>query len=84
MSRSRVAGLCNLECTLWKTSQGSPVRGGDVNLTGTPWILGSVVVKGTSNWNFSAGNAGILYSKDVLTTYLSRSMPCLILSWPEM
>ena len=57
---------------------------GDVKLTGTPWILGSVIVKGTSDWNFSAGNAGVLYSKDALTTYLSRSMPCLVLSWREM
>ena len=57
---------------------------GDVKLTGTPWILGSVIVKGTSDFNFSAGNAGVLYSKDALATYLSRSMPCLMLSWREM
>ncbi len=57
---------------------------GDVKLTGTPWILGSVVVKGTSNFNFSAGNAGVLYSKDALTQYLSQALPCIVLSWREM
>jgi hypothetical protein len=57
---------------------------GDLKLTGTPWILGSVVVKGTSDWNFNAGNAGVLYSKDALTNYLSMAMPCLVLSWREM
>ncbi|MFA4946997.1 MAG: pilus assembly PilX N-terminal domain-containing protein [Candidatus Krumholzibacteriia bacterium] len=57
---------------------------GDVKLTGTPWILGSVIVKGTSDFNFSSGNAGVLYSKDALTQYLSRALPCLMLSWREM
>lgn len=57
---------------------------GDVKLTGTPWILGSVIVKGTSDWNFSAGNAGVLYSKDALTIYLSSVMPGQVLSWREM
>ena len=57
---------------------------GDVKLTGTPWILGSMCVKGTSNFNFSAGNAGVLYSKDALTQYLSQALPCIVLSWREM
>jgi hypothetical protein len=57
---------------------------GDIKLTGTPWILGSVICKGTSDFNFSAGNAGVLYSKDALTTYLSQALPCIVLSWREM
>ena len=57
---------------------------GDVKITGTPWILGSIVVKGTSDWNFSAGNAGVLYSKDAISTALSTSMPCVVLSWREL
>lgn len=57
---------------------------GDVKLTGTPWVLGSVIVRGTSDWNFSAGNAGVLYSKDAITTSLSTAMPCMVLSWREM
>lgn len=57
---------------------------GDIKLTGTPWILGSVICKGTSDFNFSAGNAGVLYSKDALATYLSQALPCIVLSWREM
>ena len=57
---------------------------GDVKLTGTPWILGSMIVKGTSDFNFSAGNAGVLYSKDALAQYLSQALPCVVLSWREM
>lgn len=57
---------------------------GDVHFTGTPWILGTMAVKGTSDFNFSSGNAGVLYSKDALTQYLSRALPCIVLSWREM
>ena len=57
---------------------------GDIKLTGTPWVLGSVICKGTSDFNFSAGNCGVLYSKDALTTYLSQALPCIVLSWREM
>lgn len=57
---------------------------GDLKLTGTPWILGSTIVRGTSDWNFSAGNAAVLYSKDAITQALSGAMPCMVLSWREM
>ncbi|UCF05584.1 MAG: pilus assembly PilX N-terminal domain-containing protein [bacterium] len=57
---------------------------GDVKITGTPWILGAVVVKGSADWNFSAGNAGVLYSRDAITNALSSSMPCMVLSWKEI
>lgn len=57
---------------------------GDLHYTGTPWILGSVVVRGTSDWNFSAGNAAVLYSSDAITQALSGSMPCIVLSWSEL
>jgi hypothetical protein len=57
---------------------------GDLKLTGGAWILGSMIVKGTADWNLSAGNATVLYSKDAITNYLSTSMPCILLSWREM
>ncbi len=57
---------------------------GDCKLTGTAWILGSMIVKGTSDFNFSAGNGTVLYSKDAITQYLSRAMPAIVLSWREM
>ena len=57
---------------------------GDVHFTGDPWILGSLIVKGTSDFNFSSGNAAVLYCKDALTQYLSQALPCIVLSWREM
>jgi hypothetical protein len=57
---------------------------GDVHFTGTPWILGGMVVRGTSDFNFSSGNAGVLYSKDAITRALTRSMPCIVLTWREI
>ncbi len=56
---------------------------GDFMLSGDPWILGSLVVNGTANFDFNSGNAAVLYSKDALSTYLSRPMPCIVLSWSE-
>ncbi len=57
---------------------------GDVKLAGSVWILGSVVVRGTSDFNFSAGNGGILYSSEAIRNALSGAMPCIVLSWREM
>jgi hypothetical protein len=57
---------------------------GDVKLTGTPWILGSVIVRGTSAFNFSAGTSGVLYSSEALIRALDSSMPAIILSWQDM
>jgi hypothetical protein len=57
---------------------------GDVHFTGTPWILGSMVVRGTSDFNFSSGNAAVLYSKDAITHALTKSMPCIVLTWREI
>ena len=57
---------------------------GDLNMTGTPWILGSVIVKGTTDYTFSAGSAGVLFSKDAIQNYIGKAMPGLVLSWREM
>ena len=57
---------------------------GDVHLTGSPWILGSMIVRGTSDFNFSAGNAAILYSSEALMRALDNSMPVIMLSWQDM
>ncbi len=56
---------------------------GDCKITGGPWILGSICVKGTSDYNFSAGNAAVLYSKDAITQYLSKNVAAIVLSWRE-
>ena len=57
---------------------------GDVHFTGGPWILGSMIVKGTSDFNFSSGNCAVLYSSEAITRNLSDMMPCIVLSWREM
>ena len=57
---------------------------GDVKLTGSPWILGSMIVRGTTDFNFSAGNAAILYSSEALMRALDSSMPVIMLSWQDM
>jgi hypothetical protein len=57
---------------------------GDLKITGGPWILGSVVVRGKADWNMSAGNAAVLYSRDAITNALSTAMPCMVLSWSEL
>lgn len=56
---------------------------GDCMITGTPWILGSIMVKGTSDFNFNSGNAAVLYSQDAITEYVGRSMPMVLLAWRE-
>jgi len=57
---------------------------GDVHMTGTPWVLGSLIVRGTGDFNFSSGNAAVLYSSETLSRVLNSSMPGLVLSWREM
>jgi hypothetical protein len=57
---------------------------GDLKLTGGAWILGSVLVRCTADWNFNAGSATVLYSKDAISNYLNKAMPCVLLSWREM
>ncbi|UCG50475.1 MAG: pilus assembly PilX N-terminal domain-containing protein [Candidatus Latescibacterota bacterium] len=57
---------------------------GDVKVTGDCWVLGSVVVRGKSDFNTSAGNAGVLYSKEAISNYIGQYMPMIILSWREL
>jgi hypothetical protein len=57
---------------------------GDLKITGTPWILGSVNVKGTSDFNFGAGNCGILYSSEAIDAYVGSIMPMSILAWRDL
>lgn len=57
---------------------------GDLKLTGGPWILGSVIVRGKSDWNLSAGNGAVLYSNEAIMHALSGAMPCIVLCWREL
>ncbi len=57
---------------------------GDVFMTGEPWILGSMIIRGTSDFSFSSGNAAILYSQAAIERAMDDSMPTVVLSWREM
>ena len=57
---------------------------GDVFMSGEPWILGSMIIRGTSDFNFSSGNAAILYSQEAIQQALKDAMPTIVLSWREM
>ena len=57
---------------------------GDVFMSGEPWILGSMIIRGTSDFNFSSGNAAILYSQEAIMRALQDAMPTVVLSWREM
>jgi len=57
---------------------------GDLHITGTPWILGSVNVKGTSDFNFSSGNCGILFSSEAIDAYVGSLMPMSVLAWRDL
>jgi hypothetical protein len=57
---------------------------GDGKVTGTPWIVGSMIVKQSADFNFNSGNCGIFYSQDVITQYVGTVMPMVTLSWRDM
>ena len=57
---------------------------GDVMFTGNPWILGSMIVRGTTDFNFASGNVTILYSSEALRRALDGVMPGTVLSWQDI
>ncbi|HEX5132350.1 MAG TPA: pilus assembly PilX N-terminal domain-containing protein [Candidatus Krumholzibacteria bacterium] len=56
---------------------------GDCKITGTPWIEGTVLVKGSSDFNFNAGNAAVLYSEDAISQYVGLLMPMVTIAWRD-
>ena len=57
---------------------------GDLKITGTPWILGGVIARGSTQWAFSGGNPGILYSNEAIRFAMETAFSFVILSWKEM
>jgi hypothetical protein len=57
---------------------------GGVKIVGDCWVLGSVVVRGESDFNSNAGNAGVLYSSEAISQYIGLYMPMIVLSWREL
>jgi hypothetical protein len=56
---------------------------GDYVMTGTPSIVGAVVVRGTSSWAFSGGDPCILFSSEALDYYLRQSLHYVKIGWKE-
>jgi len=57
---------------------------GDITITGTPWIIGGVIAKGSTSYSFSGGNPGILYSADAIRLSLESAFAYVTLSWKEL
>jgi len=57
---------------------------GDCTITGSPWIMGSVCTKGTSDYNFNAGTGGVVYSAEAIAQALTSSMPMVTLAWRDL
>jgi hypothetical protein len=58
---------------------------GDMDFHGTAWLLGAMVVKGTSTVgaSLSSGNPTVLYSSDALDYYLRQHLKHIKIGWKE-
>jgi len=57
---------------------------GDFMITGTPWVLGGVVVRGRSDYAFSGGSPAVLYSSEMIRLALEQAFNYVVLSWKEL
>ena len=57
---------------------------GNCDIVGTAWILGAIIVRGTTASNaFGAGNSTVLYSRDAITMEVGTSLGYMTLAWNE-
>jgi hypothetical protein len=56
---------------------------GNCTVVGTIWMVGAIIVRGTTNTAFSAGNSTILYSEEAVRVYVGGSMPVREIAWKE-
>jgi hypothetical protein len=56
---------------------------GDYTITGTPSIIGAVVVRGRSDYCFSGGNPGILFSSEAIYYTRSQHLHYVRVGWKE-
>jgi Tfp pilus assembly protein PilX len=58
---------------------------GDLHLNGDTWILGGLIVKGTTTVKLANGNAAVLYSADAIAEAIARATGSFTrLSWREL
>lgn len=56
---------------------------GDFTIVGTVSVVGAVMVKGVSEYCFSGGNPGILFSSEALDYYLRQHLQYVKIAWKE-
>jgi hypothetical protein len=56
---------------------------GDYKITGTPSIIGAVLVRGHSEYAFSGGNPCILYSSEAIAETVSKAAGYIRVGWKE-
>jgi hypothetical protein len=74
----------NLDCSgnlLWK---GLVYIEGDFKITGTPWVLGAVVVRGVSDYGFSGGDPAVLFSTEAIEYYIRQHLKYVEIGWKEL
>jgi hypothetical protein len=54
---------------------------GDFRITGNPWILGAIVVKGVTEYAFAGGTPDVLYSREAVKFFVGRAIGYTVLSW---
>jgi hypothetical protein len=57
---------------------------GALKITGNPWILGAVVVRGRTEDAFGAGSSTILYSRDAIQMFVGSHLGYQTLAWNEL
>ncbi len=56
---------------------------GDYRVVGTVSVIGAIMVKGVSEYCFSGGNPGILFSSEALDFYLRQHLHYVKIAWKE-
>ncbi|GJM44609.1 MAG: hypothetical protein DHS20C21_14510 [Gemmatimonadota bacterium] len=56
---------------------------GDCKIVGTGWLLGAMIVRGSTTDAFAAGNSTILFSQEAISTYVGMNLGYQTLAWSE-
>jgi hypothetical protein len=57
---------------------------GDFKITGTPWILGAIVVRGVSSYAFSGGDPTVLFSSEAIEYFIRQHLKYVEIGWKEV
>jgi hypothetical protein len=71
----------NMDCNGTFEWRGLVYIEGDFRITGNPWILGAIVVKGVTEYAFAGGTPDVLYSREAVKFFVGRAIGYTVLSW---